>query len=179
MHHVVAAVFTISLLASPLGVHAQSRTGIPELTLAQEFAAGLDGFASPSSTSGAEPEVVRMQLERPRIEGRGWRIGGRWLVTVGSALLASGVVAASVFRPFTCWDTGERVRSTAYGGGITAAVGMAFLIGGGIRLARSSPGNQRQLGPRRLGYGLLWLILASSTMAVLTTGYVFKALGCD
>jgi len=184
MHHVVAAVFAIGLLASPGAVHAQSRIGIPDLMMAPEFAPGLDaplsyGFASPRSTSGAEPEIVRMQLERPRIHGRGWRIGGRWLTTVGAALLASGVVAASVFRPFTCYDTGERIRSASIAGGLTAAVGLAFTIGGAIRLRRSSVGDQHNLWGRRIGYGLAGLLMASVTSSVLMSGWMANAIRCD
>ncbi|NOY91254.1 MAG: hypothetical protein GXP55_08590 [Deltaproteobacteria bacterium] len=162
---------------------AQHASLAPPLTLAPEFAEGLDAPAPhPTSTvsiSGIDPEIIRLQLERPPPSTLGRRNAGRWLVTVGAPLMLIGSIFAATLGSFYCHDTGEQVHTMAYAGGITAAVGLAFTIGGAIRLARRSVPHQRGIWGRRLGYALASILFAGLTSSVLFAAAFPQLIGCD
>jgi len=153
----------------------------PRLTLAPEFAARLDPPSPevPERASSLDPEIIRLQLERPPPSTLGRRNLGRWLVTVGAPLMVVGSIFAATMGSFYCYESGERSYRMAYAGGITAAVGLAFTIGGGIRLARSSVPHQHHIWGRRLGYGLASILLAGLTSSVLFAVAMPLIFGCD
>lgn len=66
-------------------------------------------------------------------------------MTVGAGLMVGGIVhAAMLGNRHVCSEPGRRLVGPPIAGGITAGLGFSFVLGSGLRLARTPDGLRRQ-----------------------------------
>lgn len=143
------------------------------LTMAAPVAAQTITVETPTLEELLDPERPPLRL-RPSHERR--RRLAQHLLSFGPALIAGGAMVATLMAT-RCYDE-PPMRSPRISGGITAGVGLAFVLGGTIRLARL-PAPSR---PSRRRHAAVFTTLAT-VMTFVTAGVLFGAnflanLGC-